>query len=272
MAEDGTGLNLRYVEQLYTFGDRWRDPHELFGGARSLVVSYLALVREAPLGGAAGAVWRELYDYFPWEDWRAERPAVIDHVILPSLRRWVERTADDSLRARRRERKRLAFGLDGSAWDGERVLERYELMHEAGLVVEAFRDRELRRRAGIAEPAAVGDTEIPRALGRPMARDGRRILATALQRLRGKLKYRPIVFELLPATFTLHQLLRVVEALSGTRLHKQNFRRLIIAGGLVEPTGELVNQTGGRPAELHRFRLAAIHERTSTGGIASAAD
>jgi len=59
-----------------------------------------------------------------------------------------------------------------------------------------------------------------------MALDHRRLLATALGRLRGKLKYRPVVFELLPTTFSLLRLQRVVEALAGVRLHKQNFRRL----------------------------------------------
>ena len=86
-----------------------------------------------------------------------------------------------------------------------------------------------------------------------MQLDHRRIVATALGRLRGKLKYRPVVFELLPPTFTLLQLQRLVEALSGVRLHKQNFRRLVEGGGLVEGTGRS-RRSGGRPAELFRFR------------------
>ena len=61
--------------------------------------------------------------------------------------------------------------------------------------------------------------------------DHRRILATAIARLRGKLKYRPVVFELMPREFTLTELQRTVEAISGRRLHKQNFRRLVEAGG-----------------------------------------
>nr|WP_211112523.1 hypothetical protein [Azospirillum sp. SYSU D00513] len=264
VAEGLSGLSLRYVEQLYTFGDRHRDPHELFGGARSVVVGYLALVREAALGG--GAEWRDLYDCFPWEDWREERPAILDSVIRPALERWIAVETDERARARRKERAHLAFAMDGAEWDGERVLERYELLYEAGLLVESFRDRDLQRRAGVEEPGA-GRLDMPRALGRPMARDGRRILAATLERLRGKLKYRPIVFELLPPTFTLHRLQQVVEALSGNRLHKQNFRRLMIAGGLVEPTGQLQSQTGGRPAELYRFRREAMLERTSTGAL-----
>ncbi|MFD1627121.1 NUDIX hydrolase [Azospirillum griseum] len=266
VAEGLSGLSLRYVEQLYTFGDRFRDPHELFGGPRSVVVAYLALVRDALLAGT-GAEWRALYDHFPWEDWRDERPALIDTVIVPALRGWVNAAGDADARARRGERAQLAFGLDGADWDMERVLERYELLYETGLLVESFRDRELAARmAAAAPPGGI----MPRALGRPMARDGRRILATALERLRGKLKYRPIVFELLPPTFTLNQLQQVVEALSGERLHKQNFRRMMISGGLVEPTGQFESQTGGRPAELHRFRRQAIHERTSAGAIPSA--
>ncbi|WP_247895549.1 hypothetical protein [Azospirillum sp. TSH58] len=269
VAEDAAGLTLRYVEQLYSFGDRYRDPHELFGGPRSLVVGYLALLREAPLR-IDGAEWRGLYEFFPWEDWRESPPALLDSVIRPALARWIAAAPDDPARARRGERARMAFALDGGEWDSERVLERYELLYEAGLVVEAFRDHDLARRAGVEERTV--RLEMPRALGRPMARDGRRVLATALERLRGKLKYRPIVFELLPPTFTLHQLQQVVEALSGERLHKQNFRRLMISGGLVEPTGQYESQTGGRPAELYRFRRSAILERTSTGAIAAPED
>jgi hypothetical protein len=264
VAEGFAGLNLRYVEQLYTFGDRYRDPHELFAGPRAIAVAYLALVREAPLSGEAKAEWRSLYEFFPWEDWRKERPGLIDHSILPALARWTQAGADDGVRARRRERAQLAFGTGGVPWDPERVLERYELLYEAGLVVEAYRDRSLERLAGVGPAPA--PREMPRALGRPMARDGRRVLASALERLRGKLKYRPIVFELLPPAFTLNALQRVVEALNGETLHKQNFRRLMISGGLVEPTGTYESRTGGRPAELYRFRRQVIHERTPARG------
>ena len=91
------------------------------------------------------------------------------------------------------------------------------------------------------------------------------MLATALGRLRGKLKYRPVVFELLPSTFTLLQLQRVVEALAGVHLHKQNLRRLVETGGLVEGTGQFDQRTGGRPAELFRFRRNVLRERPAPG-------
>ncbi|HXO26422.1 MAG TPA: hypothetical protein VOA80_03695, partial [Thermoanaerobaculia bacterium] len=132
------------------------------------------------------------------------------------------------------------------------------------LVPEARRDAAARR--GGPEPAAAARWQAPAALpGRPMALDHRRILATALGRLRGKLKYRPVVFELLPPTFTLLQLQRVVEALAGVRLHKQNFRRLVETGGLVEGTGRRHPPTGGRPAELFVFRREVLRERPAPG-------
>jgi hypothetical protein len=136
------------------------------------------------------------------------------------------------------------------------VLERYELLYEAGLVAESGRDAEL---AGTPAPAGAPE------LGSPLALDHRRILASALGRLRGKLRYRPVVFELLPRHFTLLRLQRTVEALAGVRLHKQNFRRLVEAGGLVEGTGKLESGTGGRPAEIFRFRREVLRERPAPG-------
>ena len=117
------------------------------------------------------------------------------------------------------------------------MLDRYELLYEAGLIEEARRD---------GRPAALARKSIPN-LGVSMRFDHRRILATAIARLRAKLKYRPVVFELLPPEFTLTELQRTVEAISGRHLHKQNFRRLVEAGALVEPTGVMSTQTGGRP-------------------------
>lgn len=256
-----TGLGLGYVEQLYTFGDRNRDPGESRGGVREVSVAYLALVREVSVG--RGASWRDGYEFFPWEDWRSGRPAVIDGSIAPALQAWIGSAPDPATRQERRERMDIVFGLGGASWDGERVLERYELLYEAYLVPEAWRDREAT--GGAADERRPAPELRPALLpGRAMAFDHRRILATALGRLRGKLKYRPVVFELLPPSFTLLQLQRVVEALSGVRLHKQNFRRLVENAGLVEGTGQDV-QTGGRPAELFVFRREVLRERPAPG-------
>jgi hypothetical protein len=259
---DQTGLELGYVEQLYTFGNRNRDPSEVEGGPRVVSVAYLALVREGKPSGTAGAHWREWYRFFPWEDWRNGRPEVIEKHIAPALDRWVKSASEVQARKERRERSDINFGLKGAPWGPERVLERYELLYEVDLAVESLRDR---------SPQDEGSGEFAenpswiQSLGRPMALDHRRIVASALGRLRGKLKYRPVVFELLPSEFTLLQLQRLVEALAGVRLHKQNLRRLVETGGLVEGTARYVSKTGGRPAELFRFRRDVLRERQAPG-------
>ena len=98
-----------------------------------------------------------------------------------------------------------------------------------------------------------------------MLSDHRRILATALGRLRGKLKYRPVVFELTPPSFTLSELQRTVEAVAGVKLHKQNFRRMLDRTGLVQGLGRFDVETGGRPAELFRFRREQLQNRAALG-------
>ena len=249
-----TGLELGYVEQLYTFGDRDRAARRNRSTPHIISVAYFALVREDRPSGSSDASWRDWYTFFPWEDRRGGASPVIDERILPVLDAWVGNAKSRSTRAERLERAGIAFGLRGSIWDPDRVLERYELLYEVGLVTESARDH----------PSGAPGAE-DAGLGRPMDMDHRRILATGLGRIRGKLRYRPVVFELLPRTFTLTRLQSVVEALAGIRLHKQNFRRLVERGGLVEGTGRLDNTTGGRPAERFRFRREVLRERRAPG-------
>jgi hypothetical protein len=247
-----TQLTLGYVEQLYTFGDRDRAEADVRGVGHSLSIAYLALVREASPAGLAHAAWRNWYSFLPWEDWRDGRPKALDW-IEPRLKAWAK-AGGKSLRSFREERIELTFGFEAGDWTDERVLERYELLFEAGLVPEALRD---------AQPSVSSKARL--APGQPMALDHRRILATAIGRLRGKIKYRPVIFELMPASFTLLDLQKTVEALSGVRLHKQNFRRLVEMQGLVEETGEVTTETGGRPARLVRFRREVLVERPAPG-------
>jgi 8-oxo-dGTP diphosphatase len=86
-----------------------------------------------------------------------------------------------------------------------------------------------------------------------MAFDHEQILAVAVERIRGKLDYAPIGFEVLPERFTLLELRRVHEAILGRPLNKDSFRRKVIDRGLVEPTGERATGLGHRPPELYRF-------------------
>lgn len=244
-----TGARLGYVEQLYTFGDRGRHAREGDRDPHVVSVGYLALARIEPDAGAAE--FHPWHEFFPWEDGRDGRPGIIDAVILPLLAPWA---AKADVRART-ERVRRLMGAEGGRMDEENVLDRYELLYEAGLVEEARRD---------GRAAALERATLPK-LGQPMRFDHRRILATAIGRLRAKMKYRPVIFELMPETFTLTALQRTVEAISGRRLHKQNFRRLVEASGVAEPTGEMAAMTGGRPAALHRFRREAAMERPAAG-------
>jgi len=238
---------LGYIEQLYTFADRDRT-HDGAGG-RLVSISYLGLTREEQASGERGPRWQTWYRFLPWEDWRAGPPAVVARIIAPRLRAWANGADDSATRRERRNRIEIAFGLSGRSWNEELTLQRYELLHEAGLVPEAA------RRGPVADP-------LP---GAPMRHDHRRILATGIARLRAKIKYRPVVFELMPARFTLLALQRTVEALAGRQLHKQNFRRLIDQQGLVEDTGGIATQTGGRPAKLVRFRREVLQERAVAG-------
>lgn len=252
-----TGLDLGYVEQLYTFGDRGRHAEPGDTSPHIVSIGYLALTEAGRSRNLSRGAWRSWYHFFPWEDWRKGRPEVLGDEIEPRLRDWAAKPhkANPNRPLERADRIRMCFGLDGALWDEEKVLERYELLYEAGLIEEARRDG---REAAEDWPSVVR-------LGSPMRIDHRRILATAIGRVRAKIKYRPVIFELMPDDFTLFELQKTVEAILGPHLHKQNFRRLVESAGLVEPTGEVRTRTGGRPAKLFRFRREVVLERPAPG-------
>jgi hypothetical protein len=202
---------------------------------------------------APNAEWQDWYSFLPWEDWRRGRPALIEEQIEPALDQWVRQSQSKSRGRQRHDRVNVTFGpRAASDMDAVLSLERFELLYDAELVTESLRDRSINRK--------VSDS-----MGDELVSDHRRILASALGRLRGKLAYRPVVFELLPGEFTLLQLQRVVEALSGAKLHKQNFRRLVTAADLVEPIGRTSRIGKGRPAELFRFRREVLGETQTIG-------
>ena len=243
--ETQTQHALGYVEQLYTFADREREE-----AAHVLSISYLGLTLEPEQTPAGDTSWQDWYHYFPWEDWREGAPAMLQATIVPHLRAWAGEEKNPPLREHRLGRVAINFGLDGQIWNEDLVLQRYELLFEAGLVQEAVR-------RGIAPRASLP--------GQAMQHDHRRILATGMARLRAKIKYRPVVFELMPPSFTLLQLQQTVQALAGRGLHKQNFRRLIEQQDLVEETGEMTAGSAGRPAKLFRFRSGVLQERATAG-------
>lgn len=253
-----TGHHVGFAEQLYTFADRER----LGAHQRIISVSYLALAGGAPASETApdgdAPRWRPVYDFLPLEDRRGDDDLALEP-LLARLRDWA--ASAPVVRESRLERVDRSFGCSPQGritdWPAEACLPRYELTWEAGLVAEA-------RRAGTGAPGDArssfgSDTAFT---GEPMLHDHRRILATGLTRLRTTLQYRPVVFELMPREFTLRDLQDCVEAVCGTRLHTQNFRRLVLGQDLVEPTGAHETGTGGRPARLFRFRREVVGERT----------
>lgn len=228
-----TSLSVGHIEQLQAFIDH----------AAGLGIGYLALTR-ATVPVPAGTAWRSWFDFLPWEDWRQGRPAILTNVLEPRLRAWAESSSDAESSQHalpRAARIRVAFGLDRTPWNDERVVERLELMMESGLV----------------ESLDLGVGTMPRA--------HLRVLANGIAKLRTMLKTRPVIFELMDHDFTLYELQKAVEAILGPHLHKQNFRRLVESAGLVEPTGEVRAKTGGRPAKLFRFRQEVLMERPAAG-------
>lgn len=249
--EEQTHHALGYVEQLYTFADQDRTQD----GHHRISISYLGLTRQGKRDSIAGTAWRNWLEFFPWEDHRAGEPPIIRDTLLPRLAAWA--AGEGEAAERRQQRVAITFGIGGS-WNEELILQRYELLYEAGLVPEAQRD-------AMVVPLGVPSGEQDTLPGKPMVLDHRRILATGIARLRAKIKYRPVVFELMADSFTLGQLQSTVEGIAGRQVHKQNFRRLIEQQELVEETGETTQATGGRPAKLFRFRGAVLAERRVSG-------
>ncbi|MFZ2843295.1 NUDIX hydrolase [Psychrobacter sp.] len=281
--EEQTLQPLGYLEQLYTFVDTNRrniDGHAL------VYVSYLGLVQEAQTSQLQSkALWRDWYDYFPWENHLDGEPVLIKRLIIPALLQWANAATDALTQHRRQQRIGLCWGVceksldtksdDESSndqqasnhkisekrhdseltgndnWVAEHVLLRYEMLYEAGLIPEAPTYPPIYLTSD--QPNNL-PAEWSRIIGVPMYYDHRRVIATAISRLRAKIEYRPLIFGLMPDVFTLSQLQQSVEALSGMGLHKQNFRRLLDAQNLVMPTGESSNAQRGRPAKLYRFR------------------
>lgn len=111
----------------------------------------------------------------------------------------------------------------------------------------------------LAEHPATGSTDASDAAWFPaskpptLAFDHTAILATALKRLRGKVRYEPIGFELLPEKFTLSQLQHLYETVLNTELDKRNFRKKILSMDLLIPLNEQMRAGAHRPAQLFRF-------------------
>jgi hypothetical protein len=269
-----------YVEPLASYSANGRDPRQYAGqrdsktgewrarGARVTSTAYLMLMGEEGAREATGsddaaeARWADVYDYLPWEDLRRPAGRAAARHVLRALCTWAGGPGSE-----RRERIDYAFGFGLSEWNEERVPERYALLLEAGLVPEGRRDC-----WGRAEPG-----EDDARFGREMAFDHRRIMADALARLRGKIKYLPAALMALAGEeLTLDELQAACEAIGGRPLHRANFRRAVapVKGAHQARTPRIVTGTGRRRArgagepgvapELFRFRPDAVRARLDT--------
>lgn len=239
---------LGYMEQLYTFVDIKRSQHI---GVPLIYVSYLGLVREIEHPNLDLDVkWCDWYDFFPWENIKCPTVNAKIHLIVLKIQDWVDAAPSLAVRQTRLERMNLCWGKNGYEWLEENTLLRYELMYEAGLIAES----------------PYFASQLPEYItGKPMQNHHRRVLATAISRLRAKLKYRPVIFDLMPPEFTLLQLQKTIEALTGTELHKQNFRRLMHHQNIIEATGKEAAVERGRPAQLYRFKQDVLQEHLLSG-------
>ncbi len=253
-----TGVETGFVQQLCTLNEHVDAGTPVARKAPHVVcVSYLALVGPGQCSDKTRASWRSWYAYFPWEDWRHGKPECLNE-IEQHLEAWAaepEPPCASTWAPDRAQRLRVAFGGAGAAWDEEKVLERYELLCEAGIVGHAAEDA----------ASATGMARRLPSLSHSHLGDQASVLARAISELRRSVKYRPVVFELMHDEFTLYELQKTVEAILGPHLHKQNFRRLVEGCGLVEPTGSYRLRTGGRPAQLYRFRRDVIYECAAPG-------
>lgn len=259
-----------FLEELGTYGRIGRDPRQFAGfrdesgewterGTRVVTTAHLALLRKEGRrleqgDDAASARWADVYDFLPWEDVRGVRGRATLDAVRQALGRWAGKGRAGE---ERRERIERAFASEGGRWNEELVADRLRLLAEAGLVEEAHRDR-----WGRVPAEARGGTRL---FGEAMAFDHREILADALGRVRGKVKYVPRVLQALAGElFTLDELQAGYEALAGRPLHRANFRRTVAQtkAAIVEPTGS-VRETAGRGVDpqLFRFREEAVAAR-----------
>ena len=244
---ESTGLDVGSLEQVHTA--RRHGPVDLLDETGSaLSIGFLGLVAPQQRSMVGRGVWRNCLEFMPWED-RRRRGGLTGHErVGQALIQQCESSTllGEHALERYSRRIRAAFGLDGTPWDEAQTLERFALVyaldpHLAEISIDAL------------DPSPVA-----------MARDHLQILAAAMGRLRSRLRVRPIAVDLVPPVFTLLDLQRSAEAILGPSLHKQNFRRYVEGAGVIEATGTMRQQTGGRPAQLFRFRREGSTERRQT--------
>lgn len=248
---ENTGLELGRLEQVHT-ARRSGAGGGIGEPCSALSIGFLGLVPPQQRTSVTQGTWRRCLDFMPWED-RRRRGGLTGHERVGQLlldRLQSSTLVGEQALERQSRRVRTAFGLDSTTWEETSTLERCALVQKLAPY--------------LSEPNSVayvegitGETVAPSR----MVPDHLQILAAALGRLRARLRVRPIAVDLVPPVFTLLDLQRSAEAILGPSLHKQNFRRYVEGAGVIEATGTMRQQTGGRPAQLFRFRREGVSER-----------
>jgi hypothetical protein len=258
-----------FFQTLDTYDENGRDPRQFAGyfdrglwigtGVRIVSKAFIALFAPAinqpttPMPGqdALSAHWESVYRYLPWEDLRGSVGRSMRRQIIRQLtERWVRAAESDEEAALRKRRIETTFASsDLRQWNEERTTERFALLMETALVTEAHRDQ-----WGDVLPEAkrqVLEHDIP------LAFDHRRMLADALGRLRGKLKYTPSVLAaLVGSEITAPVIHRVCESVAGRPIHMANLRRALTdTHALLQPIKTIIAgpRPPGRQATRYRW-------------------
>ena len=248
---DNTGLELGKLEQVHT-ARRSGAGSGIGEPCSALSIGFLGLVPPQQRSLVTRGTWRRCLDFMPWED-RRRRGGLTGHERVGQFllsRLHASTLAGEQSLERQSRRIRSAFGLDSTPWDEAATLERCALVQNLTPYAS--------------EPSGLAFIEgmtLETVLPPRMVADHLQILASAIGRLRTRLRVRPIAVDLVPPVFTLLDLQRSAEAILGPSLHKQNFRRYVEGAGVIEATGTMRQQTGGRPAQLFRFRREGMSER-----------
>src|SRR5215469_5983552 len=237
--------------------------------------------REATSGGGQGEAWTPEAKAHHYDASKYERPSVTVDVVMMSLR---QRDLQVLLIKRRSWPYEGMWAIPGGFVNIRESLEeaaKRELQEETGVqdvyleqlytfsdperdprtrvitvVYFALLDSERLQVRAADDAADVGWFSVYNLPGE-LAFDHAKILKYALDRLRGKLDYTNIAFNLLPEQFTLRELQRVYEIILHRRLDKRNFRKKILSTGILEDTGAKKMEGTHRPARLYRFNPAA---------------
>lgn len=257
------------LDELRTYSAKGRDPREFAGhsgpdgqwvstGARVSSQAFLTLLDSptavrGPQSGhsrttdSSRAGWRDVSAVLPYEDVRTaagrERARHLQRVVRQALRGTTWSPAETPVPPDLAALGAALFDLD--RWNEEYASHRYRLLLALGLVAEAWRDHWgqqcLDRTPGNA-------AHLSHLTGPILAFDHRLMLADALTRVRGKVKYHVgTLRRLLPAQFPLGEAHLRLEALLGRPLHESNLRRVLLATSALRPSGTMHESPRGGP-------------------------